>query len=91
MRVFAAVTGMMSIPGNEFEKVMVALDGLYAQHRRNEAALTEYLRPYWEKWLTTKGKNGQPYKRTNCAWLYEWAVAGELPGDTPKPQYAEVF
>ena len=91
MRVFSGVTGMAAIPGNEVDKVIAALDGLYAQHRRNEAALTEYLRPYWEKWLTTKGKNGQPYKRTNCAWLYEWAVAGELPGDNPKPQYAEVF
>ena len=91
MRVFSSVTGMASIPGNEVDKAIAALDGLYAQHRRNEAALTEYLRPYWDKWLTTKGKNGQPYKRTNCAWLYEWAVAGELPGDTPKPQYAEVF
>ena len=81
MRVFAAVTGMMSIPGNETEKVMPALDGLYIQFDRDETALSDYLKPYWAKWLTTKGKNNQPYKKTNCAWLYEWAVAGEMPGE----------
>lgn len=81
MRVFAKVTGMMSIPGNETEKVLPALDGLYVKCGYDESALTEYLKPYWAKWLTTKGKNNQPYKKTNCAWLYEWAVAGEMPSE----------
>ncbi len=88
IRVFCAVTGMMAFPGTETEKVIPALDGLYAQHNRNEDALVEYLKPYYAAWLATKSKYGQTYRRTNCGWLYDWAVAGEIPkpaGEEPVP------
>lgn len=88
IRVFSKVTDMMSIPGNELDKVLSALDAIYVKHNRSEAAVVEYLKPYWAGWLAKKGKAGMSYRRTNCAWLYDWAVAGEIPG-TPTDQRNE--
>ena len=93
LRVFNGVTGMFSIPSSETEKVLPALEGLWFQHGQDENRLIEYLKPFWEKWLTCKTKNGRFFSRSNCAWLYDWAVAGEVPdlaNNSNQPHYAEI-
>ena len=79
MRVISKVTGLVSIT-DDTEKVIPALEGLYYQHGKDENALVEYLKPFYQEWITRKGKDGRRYKRTNFAWLYQWAVGGEIPG-----------
>lgn len=78
VRIFANVTGMTSIPG-EADTVLTAIDGLMDKHK-TEDAITEYLKPFYQKWIKTKGKNGKYYSKLNNAWLTDYAVAGEMPG-----------
>lgn len=75
-RVWSRVTGMAAIPGGEIEKVLAALDGLRGQFP-NEYDLVAYLKKYFDDWQNRKRKDGRPYSRSNCAWLYDLAVAGE--------------
>lgn len=77
LRVFNKVTGMFSIP--DTEKVIPALEGLYYQHGKDEEKLIAYLKPFYQAWITRKNKNGRTYSKAHCGWLYEWAVAGEIP------------
>ena len=79
--VFSGVTGMTAIPGGDLPKVLPAIDALRAKYPTVEG-LTAYLKPYYAYWQTKKTKDGRPFAKSNCAWLYDWAVAGDpLPGD----------
>ncbi len=91
LRVFNKVTGMFSIP--DPEKTIPALDGLYYQHGKDEEKLIAYLKPFYEAWKERRTKDGRFYSKTNCGWLYEWAVAGEIPanGKTSAPQFVEEY
>jgi len=83
--VFSAVTGMAAIPGGDLPKVLPAIDALRAKYPTVEG-LTAYLKPYYAYWQTKKTKDGRPFAKSNCAWLYDWAVAGDpLPGDKHAP------
>lgn len=76
IRIFSNVTGMIAIPGDP-SKVFTALDGLMDKYK-DEDALTEYLKPYFQAWIKTKARGGGFYSKTNPAWL-DWAIAGEIP------------
>jgi len=85
--VFSAVTGMTAIPGGDLPKVLPAIDALRSKFPTVEG-MTAYLKPYYEFWQTKKTKDGRPFSKSNCAWLYDWAVAGDpLPTDK-KPNNA---
>ncbi len=75
-RIWADVTGMVAIPGSEVSKVLPALDALKVKYTV-ESDLISYLKRYYTDWVKRRGKNGANYSRTNCAWLYDLAVAEE--------------
>lgn len=80
LRIFSGVTGMLAIPGND-ENVYGAIDQLKTKYTTEEE-LIEYLKPYYQRWIKTKSKDGRLYSKTNNAWLTTFAVAGEMPGIT---------
>ena len=91
MRVWNKITGMVSVPAGQSDRVIPALEALYYQMGRDENRLIEYLKPYFQAWIGRKTKDGLPYSRGNCTWLYDWAIAGEIPQQSngeskPKPK-----
>lgn len=84
LRIFSKVTGMVGIPGNS-PNAYDAIDNLLNQHK-TEDATAEFLVPYWEAWNRLKRKDGQPVSKTNLAWLTEFAIAGQLPGENAPKQ-----
>jgi len=89
IRVWSKVTGMAAIPGGDSAKVLNALDGLRQQHP-DESELVTFLKKYFDDWLKRKTKDGRSYSRSNCAWIYDLAIAGEPTKDEiqnkPKPR-----
>ena len=79
LRIFSGVTNMVAIPGND-PNVYNALDQLINKYK-SEEELIDYLKPYYQKWIKTKSKEGKPYSKTNNAWLTTYAIAGEMPGE----------
>lgn len=72
---FQKVTGMNAYPGKDAELIRGALNGLRLQYPTVEL-LADYLKPFYEEWKR------RGYSKTNCAWLYDWAVAGEIPPES---------
>lgn len=81
VRVFCKVTDMVAIPGGDIDKVLPAMAAIRTRYKDDESMIN-YLQPFWEAWKKLKGKNGRSYSKTNCAWLYQYAVSGEIPGQT---------
>jgi hypothetical protein len=80
-KVWFSITGMTGIPATDQTKVVDAIDTLRPKYD-NEDDLVGYLKPYYDYWLTKKTKDGRPYSKSNCAWLYDLAIAGDpLPTD----------
>lgn len=72
-------------PGkNDYAVVIDAIQLLRKEHP-DESELESYLVPFWLAWQTRKGKDGQPYKRTNPAWLTDWAVNNDIPKNGSEP------
>jgi len=72
--IFSMVTGMVHVPGNDMsyvEKIRALAD----EHKEETV---DYLRQFWERWTTSKTKDGRPYSKTNLGWI-DWALANELP------------
>jgi hypothetical protein len=84
--IFCNVTGMVSIPGGETDKVLPALEALHKNRSDNE--LIEYLRPFYGEWTTRTSKKGTAYSKANCSWLYDWAIAGQIPDKAYIPAHA---
>lgn len=82
IKIFCEVTGMMGIPGGEIDKVLSAMEILTTHMNPEEC--TAYLKPYYESWIRKRGKNGKPYSKANCAWLYDQAISGMDDGQQPK-------
>ena len=83
-RVFRAVTGLAGVPGGDAGLVKDALNSLGDRYE-SEAELVEYLQPFFNDWINKKGKNGKPYSPSNCAWLYDKAIIGNISWEeTPK-------
>ena len=81
---FSDVTGIGGIPGSDMPKVMAAFDALRSKYT-TEMELTAYLKPYFENWITRKTKDGRRYSKSNCAWLYDLALVGDvIPGNEKK-------
>ena len=81
VRVFTDATMLPGIPQGDMPKVMNALEDLRPKFN-TETEMSDYLKRYFEFWKTKKTKDGRAFSRSNCAWLYDWAVAGDpLPGD----------
>lgn len=80
IRIFSQVTGMVAIPGDP-ARVMDTIDGFMIKNKNNEQAVIDYLKPYWEAWKIQKTKDGRKFSRTNNAWLTDWAVSGDMPGN----------
>ena len=89
LRIFSGVTNMVAIPGNDGD-VYNAIDQL-ANKYKNENELIDYLKPYFQKWIKTKSKEGKLYSKTNNAWLTKFAVAGEMPGEIIQSKSRQVF
>ena len=79
-KVFTKVTGMIAIPGSELSKVLPAMESLRNKYP-NENDFINYLLPYWEWWKSQKTKDKRGYSRTNCAWIYDIAIAGKIPDE----------
>lgn len=77
IQVFSRVTGMTSIPRND-PAAYVAIDGLRTKYTTLDSMVT-YLRPFYDSWITRRGKDGRFFSKTNLAWLTDWAVGGEIP------------
>lgn len=82
-QVFQQATGISGIPGGDRPKVMEALDSLRSRFT-TEADMVAYLKPYFEGWTKKKTKDGRYFSKSNCAWLYDWALAGDTI-NAPKP------
>ena len=79
--IWSSITGMPGIPQSDMPKVITAIDTLRPRYK-SEGELIAYLKPYYDYWLTKKTKDGRAYSKSNCAWLYDLAVAGDpLPQD----------
>ena len=79
LRVFAAVTGGR-IPGtSQYQPVIEAVRLLRLREKLDDAALREYLLPYWLAWSGRKRLDGRPYDPGNITWLVEWALNGSFP------------
>lgn len=77
IKVFSQVTGMTSIPRND-ERAYIAIEGLRTKYPTIDGMVT-YLRPFYDSWITRRGKDGRFFSKTNLAWLTDWAVGGEIP------------
>jgi hypothetical protein len=80
-KLFQAITGMSAIPASQIQQALPALETLWYQHDKDADKLIAYLKPYFENWTKRKGKNGAFYSKSNCSWLYDWAIAGEIPAN----------
>ena len=89
-RVFSKVTNISGIPGSDMPKVMDALDSLRSKFT-TEAELIAYLTPYFENWITRKTKDGRKYAKSNCAWLYDMALAEDTITAPKLDRVMEVF
>ena len=85
-KLFQAITGMAAIPGTQLDKVLPALETLWYQHDKDADGLVAYLKPFYDAWTKRKSKNGTHYSKSNCSWLYDWAVAGEIPPEYIQPE-----
>ena len=85
VQVFAAVTGGR-IPGlSQYQTVIEAVRLLRARQKLDDAALREYLAPYWIAWSGRKRLDGRPYDPGNITWLAEWALNGSIPSQSSGP------
>jgi len=90
IRVFTGVTNLSGIPGSDMPKVMEALDSLRSRFTSEDELIT-YLKPYFENWLTRKTKDGRRYSKSNCAWLYDMALAEDTITAPKLDRVMEVF
>ena len=67
-------------PGQrDYEQIIRAMQKLRTKHN---GGLKAYLQPFWAAWKNGKTKDGRAYKKTNPVWLTEWAINGEIPGES---------
>jgi len=87
-RVFSRVTGMTSIPRND-ERAYIAIEGLRSKYPDVDG-MVKYLQPFYDSWITRRGKDGRFFSKTNLAWLTDWAVGGEVPQNTEELQKQKI-
>lgn len=77
-KIFTDVTGMATFPAKDEKQSIHAITALLARYDRQK--IVAFLKPFYRAWVD------RGYMKTNCAWLTEWAVAGEIPTKNTKPQ-----
>lgn len=77
-KIFTDVTGMATFPAKDEKQSIHAITALLARYDRQK--IVTFLKPFYRAWVD------RGYMKTNCAWLTEWAVAGEIPTKNTKPQ-----
>jgi hypothetical protein len=78
VRVFADVTGMITIPGREDDRAY-AIESILQLARLHGGNTKQYLAGFYNAWIQRN------YGKTNIHWL-DWAIAGEIPvKKAPKP------
>lgn len=83
-KVYLGVTGMSSLPGPMIDKTYELWK--FANERGGIDRAVQYLKPFYDDWVTRKTKDGRLYSKTGAGWM-DWAIAGEAPknGTEPKP------
>lgn len=75
-RVYLGVTSMAALPSSMVEKSYQLWR--FAMDRGGIEQAVEYLKPFYNDWVTRKNKSGALYSRTGSGWV-DWAIAGETP------------
>lgn len=83
VKIWSLVTGQAMFPGSKADEVMNAMNALSEKYV-TPGSMVDYLKPYFEKWITTRTRSGLPYKKNNIAWLIDFAVTGVMPGTDEK-------
>jgi hypothetical protein len=76
-KVFTQITGMLEFPAKDKTDAINAVESLRSKYDTAEK-MVDYLTPFWNEWY------GRNYRKTNLAWLTEWAVSGEIPFEKQK-------
>lgn len=74
IQIYRRVTGVLPLPG-DYKAVVDAVQFL-RESCPTDDSLVEYLTPFWQKWKSSKRKDGKPYNPNKPAWLTDWAVVG---------------
>ena len=72
IQIYRRVTGVPPLPG-DYKAVVDAVQFL-RESCPTDDSLVEYLTPFWQKWKSSKRKDGKPYNPNKPAWLTDWAV-----------------
>ena len=72
IQIYRRVTGVLPLPG-DYKAVVDAVQFL-RESCPTDDSLVEYLTPHWQKWKSSKRKDGKPYNPNKPAWLTDWAV-----------------
>jgi len=88
-KVFTNVTGMINIPASELPKVLPAMEALSYKYP-NERDFTDYLKTFYNWWNNQIAQDGRHYKKTNCAWIYDIAISGEIPEESTKSYPSDI-
>ena len=72
IQIYRRVTGVLPLPG-DYKAVVDAVQFL-RESCPTDDSLVEYLTPFWQKWKSSKRKDGKPYNPNKPAWLTDWAV-----------------
>ena len=72
IQIYRRVTGSLPLASN-FRVVVDAIQFL-RESCPTDDSLVKYLTPFWQKWKSSKRKDGQPYNPNKPAWLTDWAV-----------------
>ena len=72
IQIYRRVTGVPPLPG-DYKAVVDAVQFL-RESCPTDDLLVEYLTPHWQKWKSSKRKDGKPYNPNKPAWLTDWAV-----------------
>lgn len=76
-KVYFGVTGFASLPSAMIEKSYQLWK--FAIDRGGIEQAAEYLKPFYDEWITRKNKAGALYSKTGSGWV-DWAISGEIPG-----------
>lgn len=83
LSVYTGVTGFMAYPGG-MEKNATKL-WQFARSHGGIAQAVEYLKPFYDEYITRKSKTGTMYSKSGDGWI-DWAIIGEIPQEAQKQE-----
>ena len=81
LRLFIRLTSFTP-PEMDYERIISALRSLRT-HYPSDQELAAYLQPFWQKWCTSRRKDGSYFSKTNSAWLTDWAMRNVISTEEP--------